>query len=67
VERDGKRRLQGVVEDGIAGAVGEIGDDDGVLVAEAGSAMRAIVKSCANQRCDEHDREGRDHAPGFFF
>jgi hypothetical protein len=35
-ELDGQRLLQRVVKDGVAGGVGEVGEDDGVFFGELG-------------------------------
>ena len=51
-----ERRLQRVVEDRIARAVGKIGENDGVFVGQAlALLMRAIVKPARHKQGDEQD------------
>ena len=49
--------LQRVVENRIAGGVGEIGEDNGVLVGQWLGLMRAIVKPARDQRRAQQDQK----------
>ena len=65
IERDGQRGFQRVVEHGIAGAVGEVGDNDGVLVGQPRRALRAIVEP-ANDNCDQQSQPAAALMPQCF-
>ncbi len=52
-ELDGESLLKGVVEDGVAGGVGEVGEDDGVLLGEFCGVGGAVIEKCGGG--EEHD------------
>ena len=59
-QRDAERGLQRIVEDGVAGAVGKIGENDRVFFGkEPASLMRTVVEHAANQRGRPARRRGQ--------
>ena len=58
----GEGLAEAVVEDVVAGGVGEIGEDDGVFFGERGSAME--IKVAANYQHDAENRR-RSNDDGF--
>ena len=59
LELDGQRLLQGSVENGIAGGVDEVGEDDGVFFGERVGAAGAKEQASADQGCDQQPRRDR--------
>ena len=59
-ELDGEGLFESVVEDGVAGGVGEVGEDDGVGLGEFGGVGGAVIKEAGDS--EEGDQGGAgDH------
>ena len=54
LQLNGERLFQGSVKHAFACSVGEIGENDGVLVSQGSCLMRTIVKP---RRCKRHDQQ----------
>jgi hypothetical protein len=60
-ELRGEALAQRAVEDGVAGGVGEIGQDDRILRSQLRPARPEIVEACDDGGEDEHCNRGAPH------
>ena len=58
-----QRLLQRIVKDRIAGGVGEVGEDDGVLLGQRRCWTRAEVETTTNQGGDDDHRSRNQNLP----